>query len=98
MILVYGRKDTRYKDEGRIFLVASKEAGLEIKNKTKYMCVSCKQDLGQNNSIKAADYKCDRFQIFGLDINKECIHEGIKSNLHSGILTAVRLLICYLNT
>jgi hypothetical protein len=52
---------------------ASKEVGLEINvEKTKYMLLSCHQNVGQNRDIKGANrlFENVSVQIFGDDCNK----------------------------
>jgi hypothetical protein len=52
---------------------ACKEVGLEINvEKTKYMLLSCQQNVGQNRDIKIANRSFENVsvQIFGDDSNK----------------------------
>jgi hypothetical protein len=58
---------------------ASKEVGLEINvEKTKYMLLSCHQNVGQNRDIKIANksFECVTVQIFWNDSNKSKFDSG----------------------
>jgi hypothetical protein len=58
----------------------SKEVGIEINvEKTKYMLLSCHQNVGQNQDIKIANRlfeKCVTVQIFVTDSNKSKFDSG----------------------
>jgi hypothetical protein len=62
------------KKNTEILIDASKEVGLEINvEKTKYMLLSCHQNVGQNQDIKVANRSfgnASTVQIFGDDSNK----------------------------
>jgi hypothetical protein len=68
---------------------ASKEVGLEInEEKTKYILLSCNQNVGQNWDIKIANRSFEnvsQFKYLGTTVtNKNLIQEEIKRRLHSG--------------
>lgn len=70
MMLIYWQKDTFCMEEGRSFLVASKDAGLEVNDSKNTYMRFCQNSLGQSHNITIADWKCGRVQIFGTDFNK----------------------------
>jgi hypothetical protein len=61
-------------------IFASKEIGLEINvEKTKYMLLSCHQNVGQNWDVKIANRSFENvspFKIFGDDCNKSKFDSG----------------------
>jgi hypothetical protein len=68
---------------------ASKEVGLEINvEKTKYMLLSCHQNVGQNQDIKIANRSFEnvsQFKYLGTTVtNQNLIQEEIKRRLNSG--------------
>jgi hypothetical protein len=67
----------------------SKEVGLEINiEKTKYMLLSCHQNVGQNRDIKIANRSFEnvsQFKYLGTKVrNQNLIHEEIKRRLNFG--------------
>jgi hypothetical protein len=68
---------------------ASKEVGLEINvEKTKYMLLSCHQNVGQNGDIKIANRSFEdmsQFKYLGTTVtNQNLIQDEIKSRLNYG--------------
>jgi hypothetical protein len=58
---------------------ASKKVGLEVNvKKTKYMLLSCHQNVGQNRDVKIANRSFENVsvQIFGDDSNKSKFDSG----------------------
>jgi hypothetical protein len=71
------------------FSDASKETGLEINvEKTKYMLLSCHQNVGQNRDVKIANRsfeKVSQIKYLGATVtNQNLIQEEIKRRLNSG--------------
>jgi hypothetical protein len=70
-------------------IVASKEAGLQVKiKKTNYMLVSCYQNADQNQDIKIENRSFEnvsQFKYLGMTIiNENLIQEESKRRLNSG--------------
>jgi hypothetical protein len=70
-------------------LDAGKNIGLEVNpEKTTYMLMSCSQKIGQKHSIKIANRFFEdvaKFRYLGTTLtDQHCMHEEIKSRLHSG--------------
>jgi hypothetical protein len=70
-------------------VIASKEIGLEVNvEKTKYMVMSRNQNAGHNHSIKTDNKSFERVEEFkylrATLMNRNSIHEEIKSRLKSG--------------
>jgi hypothetical protein len=82
------RVDTTKKNTETL-IDASKEVGLEINaEKTKYMFLSCHQNVGQNRDIKIANRSFEnvsQFKYLGTTVtNRNLMHEEIKRGLSSG--------------
>jgi hypothetical protein len=78
-----------YKKKTKAVLDASKEIGLEVNpEKTKYILVLRCQTAGQRQSIKIGSRSFEsvaKFKYLGTTLtDQNCIHEEIKSRLHSG--------------
>jgi hypothetical protein len=80
---------TRTKKNTETLIDASKEIGLEISvEKTKYMLLSCQQNVGQNRDMKIANRSFEnvsQFKYLGTTVtNQKLIQEEIKRRLSSG--------------
>jgi ribosomal protein S2 len=80
---------TRIKKNTETLIDASKEVGLEINpEKTKYMLLSCHQNVSRNWVIKIANRSSEnvsQFKYLGTTAtNQNLIQEEIKRRLHSG--------------
>jgi hypothetical protein len=86
---IVGEKVDTIQKNTKALLDASKEVGLEVNpEKTKYISVSQCQKAGQKQSIKIGNRSFEsvaNFKYLGTTlIDKNCIHEEIKSRLNSG--------------
>jgi hypothetical protein len=85
-------------------IVASKEVGLDINvQKTKYMLLSCHQNVGKNPDIKIANRSFEnvsQFKYLGTTVtNQNLIQEEINRRLKLVMLATIRsrtfcLLVC----
>jgi hypothetical protein len=77
------------KNNTETLIDASKEVGLEINlDKTKYMLLSCHENVGQNRDVKIAKRSFEnvsQFKYLGTTVaNQNLIYEEIKRRLNSG--------------
>jgi hypothetical protein len=98
--LLGGNIDTIEKNTETL-IDASKEVGLEINvEETKYMLLSCHQNIGQNRDIKIASRSFEnvpQFKYLGTTVtNQNLIQEKIKRRLNSGnaCYHSVQNLLC----
>jgi hypothetical protein len=84
-----GKTQIPYKKKTEALLDASKDVGMEVNpQKIKYMLMSHYQKAGQKHSIKMGNRSVEDVAKFKYlettPTDQNCIHEEIKSRIHSG--------------